>query len=301
MGGQCDFSKKGQDQMRRALLMTMLIGAGLGPLEAVELDEALRERCLVVLRAGMAKHEEAFWPAMHAAEALSLAGYGAEVRVALPSLLAVEKDAQKRCGLAREMVRAGEPKWVQLLVDVLKEVDSYAHVHAAESLFKLGWRDDEMLLRGLLKEGGDRRLGVMAAAALARGADAEGLAYLRQTLEQAPEADVFFLAAWALGQVGSEEDVGPLLARMKDVPDAWLRSFFEHALARLGVGEGQEALLRNLVAEDARLRAYAAEAAGPIRLVAAWEALVEMLDDEDLDARIRAAQSLLLLSEKPKL
>ncbi|HTN02138.1 MAG TPA: hypothetical protein VL132_09685, partial [Planctomycetaceae bacterium] len=58
-----------------------------------------------VLRDGFKSDE--FWPSMHAAEGLTVAGYGAEVRQALPARIPAETDDQRKCGLARELVRAG--------------------------------------------------------------------------------------------------------------------------------------------------------------------------------------------------
>src|SRR5688500_1749956 len=68
------------------------------------LDPVLRGRCEEVLRAALVSDE--FWPAMHAAEALTLAGRGRDVLAALARRS--ETDDQKRCGLAREAVRAGD-------------------------------------------------------------------------------------------------------------------------------------------------------------------------------------------------
>jgi hypothetical protein len=67
------------------------------------IEPALRERCLAVVRAGLASDE--FWPAMHAAEALTIAGQGEEVLAALAKRTAA--DDQQRCGLAREACGRG--------------------------------------------------------------------------------------------------------------------------------------------------------------------------------------------------
>ena len=67
--------------------------------QPLPLKPAVQEKCLAVLRAGLASDE--FWPAMHAAEALTLAGKGEEVRAALRPKLPTEKDEQRRCGLVR--------------------------------------------------------------------------------------------------------------------------------------------------------------------------------------------------------
>lgn len=280
--------------MMKKTILAMMASAGLG--SAADLSEEEKQRSVEVLREGVNAHAEAFWPAMHAAEALTLAGRGQEVRPVLEPLIGTEADGQKRCGLAREMARAGDQEKVGMLVAILRGADDYAHVHAAESLFKLGWREEESLLRELVNRSGNVRLSIMAAAALGKGGDAEGLAFLRKTLAAEKDPNVFFLAAWALGQIGEKADVRRISLRMGDAPDAWIASFLHHALARLGNEEGQLALVRNLGSDDARLRAYAAEAAGQIPLPATKERLVELLGDEDLDVRVRAAQSLLLMN-----
>src|SRR5580765_5124276 len=70
----------------------------------LRLDRTVRDRCLTILRGGLASDE--FWPAMHAAEALTYAGRGEEVIAALAKRTAL--DDQQQCGLAREAVRAGD-------------------------------------------------------------------------------------------------------------------------------------------------------------------------------------------------
>ena len=71
----------------------------------VNLSATVRDECLVVLRQGLRSDE--FWPSIHAAEGLIRAGYHQEVASYLASKLEGETDDQKRCGLARELVRAG--------------------------------------------------------------------------------------------------------------------------------------------------------------------------------------------------
>ena len=89
----------------------------------MELEPETEARCLVVLREGLASEE--FWPAMHAAEGLSLGGYGAEVIAALTPRLDTETDGQKRCGLARELVRAGDRSKTSILLGLLADPDPY--------------------------------------------------------------------------------------------------------------------------------------------------------------------------------
>ncbi|OYW20920.1 MAG: hypothetical protein B7Z55_06455, partial [Planctomycetales bacterium 12-60-4] len=114
------------------------------PSQTISLDAAERERCIAILREGFQADD--FWPSMHAAEGLTVAGLGKEVREALTSRVPSEKDDQHRCGLARELVRAGDLSQVKVLAAVLASPDSYGHTHASESLFKVKQLGDKGLL-----------------------------------------------------------------------------------------------------------------------------------------------------------
>ncbi|MBW3543547.1 MAG: HEAT repeat domain-containing protein, partial [Planctomycetes bacterium] len=79
--------------------------------------------------------------------------------------------------------------------------------------------------------------------------------------------------------------------------DALTRSYFEHALASLGDAEGLAALRRNLADDDPAIRTYAATFAGDAGAVEFARDLARLLEDETLDVRVRAAQSLFVLSQ----
>src|SRR5262249_59020324 len=113
--------------------------------EAPEGKPELRRRCLDVLRQALKGDE--FWPAMHAAEALTQAGQGAEVRTALADRLKTERDPRMRCGLARELVRAVDRTRVAVLLEILGEPERRAQVHAADSLYTVAEIGDRELLR----------------------------------------------------------------------------------------------------------------------------------------------------------
>ena len=81
---------------------------------AITLDEATRKQCLGVLRAGL--HAADFWPSIHAAEGLTLGGYGQEVIEHLKPKLTTEENDQRRCGIARELVRAGDRHRTQVML-----------------------------------------------------------------------------------------------------------------------------------------------------------------------------------------
>ena len=146
------------------LLGTALLGSE--PHAVKELSPQTRELCLTVLREALAGPE--FWPAMHAAEALTIAGHGDEVVPLLEARLLTDNDAQHRCGLAREIARTGRRDHIDLLWKTLADPQSGGRVHAAESLYKIGEVGDGKLLRTLMMEPGNPRMSIMCAAGLGR-------------------------------------------------------------------------------------------------------------------------------------
>src|SRR5262245_59995916 len=200
-------SKPAQGQHVRLHLFNIVVLAGLqlmglttlgAPPEVIELGEAQRGRCLATLRQGLASDE--FWPSMHAAEGLSLAGQGMEVRAALARKSSA--DDQQRCGLAREAVRADDRSQITTLLAILGTMESNGRVHAAESLFKIADVGDGKLLRSALAQDADLKLKLMAAAALARGGHPTALNAVRPCLSH-QDIDARRTSAWILGQLGS--------------------------------------------------------------------------------------------------
>ncbi|MFO0871453.1 MAG: exo-alpha-sialidase [Pirellulales bacterium] len=260
------------------------------------LSAELRERCLKILRAGLAS--DAFWPAMHAAEALSDAGFGREVRPLLWERLPQERDDQRRCGLAREIVRSGDRRAVPELLAVLQRPDPYGHTHAAESLYKIAESGDGRLLRQLWQQTPDARRRLMAAAALARCGNRAALQQIRGQIA-APEAEARKIAAWILARLGDEQDIEPLRRQRDGEPHPVTRAYQDLALAALGETSGREALTLHLAATDDEVRTYASEMVGVARRHELQATLVRNLDDPFLDVRLRAAQSLLALARTP--
>lgn len=273
------------------LVTVMLSQAAGGPPVATPLDRTLRERCLKVLNDGLRSDE--FWPAMHAAEALTLAGNGKEVLAVLTKR--TETDDQKRCGLAREAVRAGDRARLPVLLEVLDKPHSNGHTHAAESLFKVAEVGDGTKLRAALAQDRDSRLKLMAAAALARCGHPTALDAVRKHLTHS-DVEIRKVAVWVLGQLGTPADVEPIRANLKTETDALARAYCVHALALLGDASARKQLGQNLTSTNAAVKTYAAEFAGHCRAMECRDALAKLLDDPTLDVRIRAAQSLIALS-----
>lgn len=264
--------------------------------DQIRLDKDTRQKCLTVLRNGIRSTE--FWPAIHAAEGLTLGGHGAEVIAFLEPLLKDPYDDQQRCGLSRELVRAGKRDAAKIMLDILADEDTFGHVHAAESLYKVGELGDGRALRKAFDQNKNARLKLMAAAALGKAGNSEALKHIRGVMFD-PDPEQARTAAWIIARIGNPKDIEDLKRGLAKMKDEFSRSYFEHALATLGDQEGQKALARNLNSQDAALRTYAATFAGDARITSVAPRLIELLDDENIDVRVRSAQSLLVLAQPP--
>lgn len=262
--------------------------------DTLSLDDATQARCLAILREGLASPE--FWPSMHAAEALTVAGHGDEVKAAIRPKFGTEADLQKRCGLAREMVRAGELARTATLLDILANPDPHGHVHACESLYKVWQLGDGTLVRkAMARHGENPRLGIMAAAALARWGSPQAMALLRKELNN-PDGEIARISAWVIARVGDSGDIPALKAGAARFDDPLTKAYFTHAMATLGDRDARAELVKNLKHADFNVRVYAAEFAPEGRVLEAADNLKATLDDPVLDVRIRAAQALLMLA-----
>lgn len=259
-----------------------------------QLTPEVQEKCLEILRNGMRSDE--FWPAIHAAEGLTLAGHGDEVRSYLAPKLHTETDDQKLCGLSRELVRAGDWQRSSVMLAILEKPDSYGHTHACESLYKVFELGDGTGLRRVWQSSSDSKTKLMAAAALARGGNPHAMSFLRAELASSDE-ETRKIAAWILARIGSSKDISQLQKNLKLNTDPMTIAYTEHALALLGDPDGLAALKKNLSSTDPAIRTYAATFAGEVRDFSTADALIRLLADENLDTRIRAAQSLAMFSQ----
>jgi sialidase-1 len=259
-----------------------------------DVSPEVQKRALDILRKGLRQTEELF-PAVHAAEALTLAGHGAEVRAVFPERLKAEKDGKRRAGLARELFRAGDKDKAEVLVGLLADPAADAQVHAAESMYKVGAYADGKELRQAFAREENVPLRMMAAAALARSGDAPALAMLRKTLT-GTDSMARGYAAWALGRVGNSSDIPALKEAARTETKPLERCFLDHALAHLGDPDGRTALLKNLQGKDETIRGLAAETAGYCGDNDFVKPLTALLDDPILDVRLRGSQALLMLA-----
>ena len=259
----------------------------------------LISECMSILRGGLASEE--FWPAMHAAEALTYAGAGSEVIAALTSRLPDEQDDQRRCGLVRELYRAGDHSHLQILFDVLGNPLSKGRTHASESLYKIGQTADKNLLREAMNQSESIPLQIMAAAALVKAEDPDAKDLVRRQL-QSSDTTARNLSAWVIGRHGNKDDAKLVKALLQKETSATSKdemsvTFLAVSLATLGDTEGRVVLVNQLSSPNPTARAMAAEFAGLSRTTEALEKLKELLKDSSLDVRIRSAQSILALSK----
>lgn len=259
----------------------------------ISLGPDVERKCVDVLTAGL--HGDEFWPSIHAAEGLTLGGHGDVVRKFLEPKLATELDDQQRCGVSRELVRAGDRLKKNVMLKILAGEDDFGHIHAAESLYKVEEIGDGIAMRKAFRQKENLRLRVMAAAALGRCGNPQAMAFLRSVLEH-DDPEIFKLGAWVLGRIGTDTDIPLLKKHLSRCPDDLTRAYFENSLAALGDEDGLKALAKSLTSDDPAVRTYAATFAGDARATGVAAALTKMLDDPYGDARYRAAQSLLVLS-----
>lgn len=263
--------------------------------EPKPLDESVRAECLQVLRDGLRSDE--FWPSIHAAEGLTIGGYGDEVRRFLGPRLDAEEDLQRRCGIARELVRAGDRLKRGTMLEILAGDDAYGHVHAAESLYKVHEIGDGRAMRAAFAQNENVRLKLMAGGALSRCGNPQAIQLIRETLTD-EDPELRRIAVWLLGRIGDESDVARLRSSRELAEDELSRAYVDNALAALGDAAGMKALAASLASNDPAVRTYAATFAGDARATPLIPKLVRLLDDKHLDARLRAAQSILNLAPR---
>ncbi|NQV25112.1 MAG: exo-alpha-sialidase [Rhodopirellula sp.] len=268
-------------------------GQAVDPQGTIQLSDDVKVRCVEILTEGL--HSDAFWPSIHAAEGLTLGGYGDVVRKQLEPMLATKLDDQQRCGVSRELIRAGDRQKRSVMLEILAGKDDFGHIHAAESLYKVEEIGDGVAMRRAFEQTENLRLRVMAAAALGRCGNPEAMTFLRSILDQ-EDPEIYKLGAWVLGRIGTASDIPLLKKHLSRCPDELTRAYFDNSLAALGDPDGLKGLTKSLTSDDPAVRTYGATFAGDARAVGLAAALTKMLDDPYADARYRAAQSLLFLS-----
>ncbi len=105
-------------------------------------------------------------------------------------------------------------------------------------------------------------------------------------------------AAWALGHMGNEQAVEPLLELLKDDSDSAVQGAAAWALGRLRDPRALEPLLAMVEADSDRLRGEVVGAIGRLRKPEALDPLVAALDDSAPQVRLAAARGLGVLGDR---
>jgi len=288
-----DLSMKSSCHVAVVVLLALSSGAFAADRTTITLDDAVRSRCLRVLRSGLKGDE--FWPSMHAAEGLTLGGYGKEVIGFVTPKVATENDDQQRCGIARELVRAGDKAKADIMFGILSGEDTHGHVHAAESLYKVFEIGDGEALRKAFHQNDNIPLKLMSAAAIGRCGNPDAIVFLRESLHD-EDLSVLRIAAWILGRIGDASDIPRLKEQLPRCDDPLLNAYVQCSLAALGDADGLAALTENLTDSDPGIRTYSATFAGDAWATGVTDVLIKMLADEHPDTAIRAAQTLLMFA-----
>ncbi|MFA6226735.1 MAG: HEAT repeat domain-containing protein [Methanoregula sp.] len=139
----------------------------------------------------------------------------------------------------------------------------------------------------LLLEHKEPQIQYEAAEALGNLGDEKAVGPLIATL-QYPDDDVRWKAAIALGEIGNPDAIAPLISLLSD-EDRYVRSRAAHALSMIGEPAVPPPLIHALKRADPGVRWGAALALGKIKKTLAVEPLILALADEQVMVRAEAA------------
>lgn len=258
--------------------------------ECRPLETSIYVHCQDILIEGL--RSDSFWARMHAAEGLTEMGYSHLVLPVLSKMLDTEDDDQKRCGLAREMVRAGDEHKISILVDILSDPESNGRVHAAESLFKLQRIGNLELMIGLANNIDNSKVRLWTCAALISAGHKEYLSALRRFLDSTDPLEKAH-SAYLLGQLGDEKVLSRIRKDIKQVTEPLHVFFYTAAIVYMNDLDETNKLHVYLDNEDGVIRALSAYTAGAELICNCQKKLISLLDDPEDDVRIRSAHALL--------
>lgn len=253
-------------------------------------EQAVYSRCQKILIEGLMS--EPFWPRMHAAEGLTATGKSDVVLSFLPAMLLVEEDDRKRCGLARELIRAGDESKIDILTEILAEPESNGRIHAAESLFKVQRIGDPVLMFKCAKDNTNPRIQMWACAALIRAGHEKYLPVLRQFLSSRDPLE-YALSVYILGQLGDRNEIYLTKTDMKQFSEPLHSFFYTAGFVYTNDSDAICKLQTYLNHEDKTIRALSAHTAGSALICSCQKRLIALLDDPVCDVRIRSAHALL--------
>lgn len=254
----------------------------------------VHQRCLDILRDGL--QSDAFWPSIHAAEALIGINYGFEVKPLLLSRREEETDLRRIAGYARALITTGHERSLLDLQDILLSDDTEAKILAAEAMFRTRTIGDVTILEQAMEAQNNGRLRVFAAATLTATNINNELDVARDAL-RGDDPAARYIAADVIPMLSNAEVDLAVLLGTKDIANSDFEAlYFVRALAVLGVESATEELITYLEHPDPTIRSRAAFAIAEAWIIDATDQLESLLDDESIAVRVRAAQALLTLS-----
>ena len=255
-----------------------------------QFSDDIKQECIAILKDG--NKSDKFSISMHASEALSTAGYQDLVRTNLLPKLALEKDGRKRCILARELFRAGDSSAINILEAILQEQDTYAHIHAIESFYKIGQVSSSDVLEHDMEQNQDIKLKTWACAPLARQGRKDALGILRNLVYNQDELSKS-LSGYFLGQLGNKTEIEQIRRNYRNSKEPIYAFFNISALIYLGEEDIYSEFEKFLQHDDATIRALAANTIAETRLEKYNHLLLKNLEDTNLDVRVRSADAIL--------
>lgn len=288
----------------RAFVGMAIVCGGLAPMVAGEVTPEIHDRAVAILREAVRNDTE--WVRVHAAEALLRNGAPEGVEEAfLPEV--EDSPPRHRIGVWRVLAQAQDDAearegYVQRIREAFLDLDGPDRLHAAETLGKLGDAKRSTQLLNAVTE--DSPMGAYARLILANtGAveDAEYLAALLGSYDEGVRRSTAYALRFApnLDEPTTERVRGTALAEPEDSPVrlnlliAWLAHADEAERVRI-----KELLMPYAASEKKAERYQFGEAMALGGGDGDVPVLLKLLQDEDTDVRISAANALLSIERR---
>jgi HEAT repeat protein len=202
-----------------------------------------------------------------------------------------DEDVSVRVATVESLGQLGDPKATDILIGLLQDKNSSVDSAAATSLEKLGWKPPDMRLQ----------VKYLLAARKADDLVALGkptMPLLIETL-QSENIEQVKTAARALGKIGDQQSVGPLLSVLIH-PDPGIQEVAAQALSEIGDVRAVIPLIALLREKNSNTRIAAVRALGDIGDGRAAEPLAELLKDTDKNVRKATIEVLKKLNWEPE-
>lgn len=250
--------------------------------------------CIDVLKEALLEGEDVL--SFEAARVLTQNGYGFEIVTPYLDWLENEENAVKRAQIATELLRAQIGDVIVDLHDILLQQDPVAIEFAVKGIYEASDRANSELLTLVRDSIGTPKAKFYAQATLDQFKGENTILKLARTAFAA-DSLLKLEAVTYIGMYGSAEDIPGLLAFRDQIENDADRLEVTGALAILGYANARQDILNLLKTRDAVRRARAAYFAGQAWMVDESARLYALLEDPDMEVRIRAAESLLVLGD----